>query len=93
MLKLITSRELKLYAAQLEEYRKEIKRLQGEVEHERSRADAAVNAVLMKTAKVAINLDKPLTFEQQEKIQAKAMDIFGDGEPLTDEEALEKLQG
>ena len=93
MLRLITSRELALYGAQLDEYRAEIKRLHGLLQHERERSEKAINAMLHAEKKPLINLDKHMTMEQEENVKQQLWDLFDEGEKLTEEQVLEKLQG
>jgi len=76
--KLIHKRELALYAAQIQEFRDEIKILREQCEHERRRAEASINLLLMKTQKAAITVDKPMTEEEEERAKAKMLNIFGD---------------
>jgi len=66
--------------------------LHGDVEHERKRAEAAINALLMRTAKLVLTPDSPATMEEQEKLKERQMDIFGDGASYDEEQALEELQ-
>lgn len=77
--KLIHKRELSLYAAQIQEFKQEVDRMRLQVEHERKRAEGAINLLLMKTQKAALTPDTPqLTDEQEETIKAKMLNIFGD---------------
>jgi len=92
MLRIVSRRELLLYAAQISDFKQEIKRLQGIIEHERRRAEAAINLLLMRTVKAAITPTEPLTLDQEDAIKERAMDIFGDGKSYNEDEALEKLQ-
>jgi hypothetical protein len=90
-LRLITKRELSLLNWQISELREEKKQLYKQVDYERRRAEAAINALLIKTNKIALTPD-PLTDlpdEEQEAIQANMLDIFGDNEEA---EIIERLQ-
>ncbi len=94
MYRLVSKRELALYAAQIADLRKEVQRLQQAVEHERKRAEGAINLLLIRTVKAAITPDQSNTptFEQQEELREKMFDIFGDGKDYSEDETLEKLQ-
>lgn len=90
---LIHNRELSAYALRVSEYRKQIEDLILDVKHERERAERAINALLVKEKKIAINLDdKPMTFKEQDEVKARVLDIFNDGNTMSEEEALEMLQ-
>lgn len=92
-LRLIHKRELALYAAEIGDLRKEVERWRALVEHERKRAEGAINALLIHVAKVAITSDNAQpSVEEQEKAIERQLDIFGDGQTMNDAEALEKLQ-
>jgi hypothetical protein len=93
MFRIISKRELLLYAAQLSDMKTEIQRLNVLVEHERKRAEGAINLLLMRTVKAAITPQEGLTIQEEEDLKAKTYDIFGDGEELSEKDALEKLQG
>jgi hypothetical protein len=91
--RLISKRELMLYAAQISDMKAEIVRLHAELDRERKRADAAVNALLIKTNKIAITPQEGITLQQEDDLKDKMFSIFGDDQaPLTEEEALEELQ-
>ena len=90
-----SKREMAFFAAQLDELRKEKKVLIETIEVERRRADAAVNALLMKTQNLIINPVKPqvaVTDEQEEAMKQTALDIFNDAEGLNEQETVERLQ-
>lgn len=53
-LKVVTKNELLLWQHQVETLQDEVKRLHQEVERERKRAEAAINALLVRSAKVAL---------------------------------------
>jgi hypothetical protein len=79
MWKLINKRELSLYAAQIQEFRGEIVRLRESVEHERKRAEGAINLLLMRTQKAVLTPEtSPMTDEQEEAYKAKMLNIFDD---------------
>jgi hypothetical protein len=91
-LKLISKRELALYAAQIQELREQNARLALQIEHERKRAEGAINLLLMRTVKAAITPNEGITMQQEEELKAKQYDIFGDNNPINEDEALEKIQ-
>ncbi len=94
-LRIVHKRELAMQAAMVEDLRTQILDLRKLVEHERARAEAAINLVLMKEAKAVLTPLDPLTLEQQEKFENavnKKLDLFGDHQDMTAEEALDKLQ-
>lgn len=93
MYRLISKRELLLYAAQLSDMKAEITRLQTQVEHERKRAEGAINLLLMRTVKAAITPNEGMTIAQEEEMKDKMYDIFGDGAELNETQILDKLQG
>jgi|WetSurSiteA1Bulk_404760.scaffolds.fasta_scaffold28464_2 hypothetical protein len=90
-LRLITKRELALLNATIGGMRDEIANLRLLIEHERKRAEAAINLLLMRTQKAVIDVEPtPLTLEQSDKLKEAALDIFGDS--YTEKEILEKIQ-
>ncbi len=91
-IRLTTKRELTLLAATISDLRAEIARLNVQLEHERKRAEGAINALLIKCTKMAITTDHESTIEEQEKFKERQLNIFGDDEPVSEAEALEKLQ-
>jgi hypothetical protein len=77
--KIIHKRELALYAAQIDDSHQEIIALRKLVEHERKRAEGAINLLLMRTQKAALSPEPtPMTEEQEEAVKAKMLNIFGD---------------
>ncbi len=92
MFKIITKRELLLYSAQIQDLRKEILDLKEQLKHERKRAEGAINALLVKKVGLAITPDAGPTMEQQEEVRDRTYNIFAEGEELTEEDALAKLQ-
>jgi len=89
--KIIHKRELALYAAQIQDFRNQIKELGLIIEHERKRAEGAINLLLIKTQKAAITPEpNPVTEKEEEEAKAKLLNIFGDNE----EEAslIERIQ-
>lgn len=91
-IKLITKRELALINATMTDQRAEIARLREQVNHERLRAEGAINALLIKQERIAITPNDGPSFQQEEEIKAKEMDIFADGKMFTEEELLKELQ-
>jgi hypothetical protein len=88
-----SKREMAFFAAQIKELRDEKRLLMQTIEVERRRADAAVNALLVKTNSVAINPVKaPITEDQEEAMRQTSLDIFNDAEGLSDAEILERVQ-
>jgi hypothetical protein len=93
MFKLVSKRELTLYAAQIQELRNEVVQLKTQVDHERRRAEGAINLLLMRTVKAAITPEPTgMSLAEEENMKAKMFDIWGDGQQLSEDEALEKLQ-
>ena len=77
--KLIHKRELALYAAQIQEFKKDVDRMRLQVEHERKRAEGAINLLLMRTQKAVLTPDPPaMSEDQEEAMKAKMLNIFGD---------------
>ena len=77
--KLVSKRELSLYAAQIQEFKQEVDRMRLQVEHERKRAEGAINLLLMRTQKAVLTPEPPaLTDDEEDKIKAKMLNIFGD---------------
>lgn len=90
-LKITTRRELMLFAAEIEDLRLERERLRGQVEAERKRADAAINALLIRTQKLALTPEAPaLTEDQEEARNTRILDIFG--ETMQEDELIERIQ-
>jgi hypothetical protein len=88
-----TKRELSLNAAVMQDQKAEIERLHKENAYEKARAEAAINALLMRSAKLAITPKASgLTEAEEDAIKSKTLDLFGDGSQVTEDEALEKLQ-
>lgn len=93
MFRIISKRELVLYAAQIQELRNEVATLRAQVEHERKRAEGAINLLLMRTVKAAITPEPTgMSLQDEENMKAKMFDLWGDGQQLTEDQALEKLQ-
>lgn len=106
-LKIISKGELFMYAQTIEALNDDKERLVNEcnsirrecaaaIEKERKRADAAVNALLIKTNRVAIT-PEPTDFELDKHLEreAKIMDIFGeedDKKHKETEQFMEDLQ-
>jgi hypothetical protein len=91
--KIVHHRELSLYTATILDLRQEKLALQATVESERRRADAAVNALLIRTNKIALSPNPiPLNEDQEEAMKQSALDIFGDSQELKEQETMEKLQ-
>jgi hypothetical protein len=90
-LRMITKREIALYVSTIADLREEVQKWQEHYGHERKRAEGAINALLIRSARIAITPDT-ITDEDQEKLREKQFDIFGDGQNLNEEETLEKLQ-
>jgi len=91
--KIVHHRELSLYTATILDLRQEKQALLVTVELERRRADAAVNALLIKTNKIALTPNPiPLSEDQEEAMRQTALDIFGDSQELKEQETMEKLQ-
>jgi hypothetical protein len=77
--KLVHKRELALYAAQIDDFHSQVLVLRELVEHERRRAEGAINLLLMRTQKAALTPEPDkLTEDQQENLKAKMLNIFGD---------------
>ncbi|HCV42881.1 MAG TPA: hypothetical protein DGH68_05320 [Bacteroidetes bacterium] len=90
-LRLTTKRELALLNATIGGMRDEISNLRVLVEHERKRAEAAINLLLMRTQKAVIDVEpSPLTLEQENNVKEAALNIFGDD--YSEQELMEKLQ-
>lgn len=94
---LASKREISFFAAQIEELRKEKRELLALVEVERRRADAAVNALMLKTNNIAINAVKSpvapvINEDTEEQFKQAALDIFNDSESLTEQEVIERIQ-
>lgn len=92
MFRLISKRELALYLAQMADMKAEISRLHVQLEHERKRAEGAINLVLMRSVKAAITPVEGMSLAQEMEMKEKAYDIFGDGADYSEQDALEKLQ-
>jgi len=88
--KLVHKRELSLYAATIDDLRKEKEALQLAIERERRRADAAVNALLIKTAKVALTPNIPVSEDQEEAMRQSMFNLFDDQYP--ESSVLERVQ-
>jgi hypothetical protein len=94
-LRIVHKRELALYAAQIEQSRKEIAELKKQVEHERLRAEGAINALLIRTNKIAITPNAPsemMSEEQEEKAKTKMLNIFGDDYEFDEADLTERIQ-
>ena len=81
MFRIVSKRELALYAAQMQDFKTTIAELQSQVKHERLRAEGAINALLIRTQKIALTPEtatNPMTEEQEENYKSKLMNIFGD---------------
>ena len=104
-LKIISKRELDLYLTVIREKTEEIDRLKKEYRHElqyeKNRAEAAINALLIKTNKIALTPAKEMSEDEQNAFAGKMYDIFGDnqaeepsGNPARnfEEELLERIQ-
>jgi hypothetical protein len=91
-LKVISKRELSLYAAQIAEMKEQNDKLSQQVQHERKRAEAAINALLIRTARLAITPMEGMSLAKEMEMKESAYDIFGDGNHLDEEKALEELQ-
>ena len=89
--RLVHKRELALYAATIDELHREKRDLTAQVEQERRRADAVVNALLIKKEQIAITPTQPLTEAQEEQMMQKTLNIFGD-DTITEKEFMERLQ-
>ncbi len=91
--KIVHKRELLLYSVQIDDLKKQVEKLEKQVLDERYRAEGAINALLIKTNKIAL-APRPegMTLEQELEFKDKKFNIFGDGE-VTEDEALEALQG
>jgi hypothetical protein len=90
--KLIHKRELLLYVGQINDLRQQIAKLERVVDHERKRAEAAINGLLMKKQNIAINPDE-MTLEQENRIKEQVYDIFSDTMTREQEKKLmEKIQ-
>ena len=90
-LRITTKRELALLSGTIMDLRKEVERVREERDHERARAEGAINALMIKCTKMAITPD-PLTLEEQEKLLEKQWNIFADGQAEEDAKKLEELQ-
>jgi hypothetical protein len=99
--KIITKVERQLWLAQIQDLKAEVIRLREEVLHERSRAEAAINALLKNSAKLAL-APEPTARERdreladREKELERLFDIFGedaDGRIRQDQELLDRIQG
>jgi hypothetical protein len=92
-LKLITKRELALYVSTISDLRREAENLKKMIEHERMRAEGAINALLIKSVKMAIVPDdQRMTEMDEDKLKERQFDIFGDETGNDDEKRLEELQ-
>lgn len=91
-LRLISKRELALYSAQIQDMKTQIENLTKQIQHERKRAEAAINALLIRTAKIAITPLEGMSLEKEMEMKEKAYDIFGEGNQESEAEALERLQ-
>jgi len=95
-LTITTKREMALFAGTIGDLRAEKAALQDLVDHERARAEAMLNLLLIKTQQAAITPGDKLSLKQQEDLEEKMeskMDIFGDGKIQTEEEFLREAQG
>lgn len=92
MFKLVSKRELALYVGQIQDLRSEIADLNKKLDHERARAEAAINMLLMRVAKAAITPDEKVSIDEQDSINQRQLDIWGDGNLMTEEEAIDALQ-
>jgi len=94
-LRLVTKAEISLYVGTISDLRSEKKHLQELVEHERVRAEAMLNLLLMKTQQAAITPNDTMTMKQQEEFEQRTgdmLDIYGDGKVQTQDELLKELQ-
>lgn len=90
-IRLTTKRELALFNAQLQDLRSEREELRAQVERERKRADAAINALLIRTQKLALTPEPPaLTEEQEDARNTRMLDIFG--ESFEENDITERIQ-
>lgn len=91
MLRLVSKREMLLWAGTVQDLRNQIKALEEQVKHERARAEGAINALLIKTNRIAITPQENMTIKQEEDFKDKQYNIFGEGE-IAEDKALEELQ-
>lgn len=89
-----SKREMAFFAAQIKDFKEREKELMAIIEVERRRADAAINALLLKTNQIAINpvVRTPLNEDQEEAMRQAAVDIFNDSAELNENEILERVQ-
>jgi hypothetical protein len=92
-LRLTTKRELELLAATVRDLQRDIDYLRRQVEIERSRADAAVNALLVKKQGVALRPEIARANERQQEEEERALDLFGEFDDESTKEILNALQG
>lgn len=96
-LAIITKRELAVYTGTIADLRKEIERLTKQIEHERLRAEGAINLLLARTQKAVLTPELPQQVAQEEVIKKAMLNIFGDEEEgeekqSNEEKLLEQLQ-
>lgn len=98
-LKIVTKNELLLWQHQVETLQDEVKRLHLEVERERKRAEAAINALLVKSAKVALTpeptgQDRDKELGDWERYLDETFNIFAEDptQAEIEKELLERIQ-
>jgi hypothetical protein len=87
----LSKREIRMYENRIMDLEHQVANLQTLVESERKRAEAAINALLIRVAKIAIT-PNAVSEKDQEALKEKQFDLFGDGAEYTEEKALEDLQ-
>ena len=92
--RLVTKREMLLWAGVAQDLREEVKRLREELAKERARCDAAVNALLIKTQQIAITPETKAP--DIDAINKAAFDLFNDAQEeekmKAERDALERMQ-
>lgn len=101
-LRFTTKRELALFAATIDDLRRQISKLEDQKEkavvkaeasadYERRRAEAAINALLAKSAKIVITPEsKPISEDDMEAIKKGVYQIFGEEEEAATPEEKDK---
>ena len=93
-LRLTTKRELSLFNAVIQDQKARILALERAVQSEKKRAEAAINALLIKRTGLALTPDIPINEDQEEQLKVDALDIFRDleEEKTAEETLMERLQ-
>ncbi len=92
--KIVTKREIALWISQIEDYKNRLLAMQKERDHERLRAEGAVNALLAKTQGLVLTPDDKSHTDDVEEARNMMFTIFGEDEEEASrqKDILEKLQ-